>query len=239
MRDSLDAFIKESLLIEDTSALKRYFVDLMARWGVDLIAYHYLAEGFKKVPREKGFRISRFPESFIKFYLAKNVFDVDPLMEETRRRSLPFGWEEVEERRTLTPLQKEFFVESRRCGGRWMVVVPVYSRPGDIAYFALGSSHAERSLTKADMLELQAICQQMHLRYNELVGGDHVPKLSRRETQVLELIAQGKSNSVIGDILGVSTNTVDTLVRRCFEKLGVASRVEAALAGVAMGIILP
>ena len=43
----------------------------------------------------------------------------------------------------------------------------------------------------------------------------------------------------MGEALGISPNTVDTLVRRCFEKLGVSSRVEAALAGVALGIILP
>jgi len=80
----------------------------------------------------------------------------------------------------------------------------------------------------------------MHLRFHELTHAENGKrKLSKRETEVLELIAQGKSNPVISAILGVSPNTVDTLVRRCFDKLGVTSRVEAALAGVAMGIILP
>lgn len=103
----------------------------------------------------------------------------------------------------------------------------------------MGSTEREIGLTRAEMLQLQAICQQMHLRYNELTETAGAPKLSKREMQVLELIAQGKSNAVMGEALGVSPNTIDTLVRRCFEKLGVSSRVEAALAGVAMGIILP
>lgn len=239
MRDTLDAFIRESLQIEETGALKRNFVELLDEYSVDLVAYHHLADAFRKVPREKGFRISHFPEAFIRFYLDSGLFDVDPLMAEARQRSLPFDWREVEERRDLTPLQKRFFTEARRLGFRSVIVAPVFIRAGDIAYFGLGSTRADLDLGKAQLLELQAICQQMHLRYNELTAREATPKLSRREIQVLELIAQGKSNSAIGERLGVSPNTIDTLVRRCFEKLGVSSRVEAALAGVALGIILP
>jgi len=239
LRDHIDAFIRQTLLIQETADLKRFFSDFMAAFGFDLIAYHYLAEGFKKLSMEKGFRISKFPESFIKLYLKKGAFDYDPLMEETRRRSVPFHWYDVQDRSDLTAAQKDFFESMRAIGVKDGIAIPVYARPGDIAYFSLGSTRDEVSLSKAEMLELQAICQQMHLRYNELTKTAAPPKLSRRELQVLELIAQGKSNSVMGDLLGISPNTIDTLVRRCFEKLGVSSRVEAALAGVAMGIILP
>lgn len=239
MRDHIDAFIRDTLAINDTGALRRYFVDFVAPFGFDLVAYHYLAEGFKRVPREKGFRISRFPEDYISHYLSTNSFDFDPLMEEARKRGVPFHWSEVEARPDLSEEQKEFFAAAKRFGFRGGVAVPVFSRPGDIAYFSLGSTTTDPDFSKAEMLELQAICQQMHLRYNELTDHAQAPKLSKREIQVLELIAQGKSNALMGKALGVSPNTIDTLVRRCFEKLGVSSRVEAALAGVAMGLILP
>jgi DNA-binding CsgD family transcriptional regulator len=239
LRDHVDEFIRDTLLIKDTGALKKYFVDFAARLGFDLISYHHLTEGFRRVPLEKGFRISRFPEAYIEHYIASRTFEYDPLMEEARRRGLPFKWYEVESRPDLTPKQKDFFAEGRKYGLIDGLVAPVYGRPGDIAYFSLGSSTQVIDLTPAQMLEMQAICQQMHLRYTELSDHAKTPKLSRREVQVLELIAQGKSNTLIGKALGVSPNTIDTLVRRCFEKLGVSSRVEAALAGVAMGIILP
>ena len=130
-------------------------------------------------------------------------------------------------------------MDLRAAGFRDGVAVPVYARPGDIAYFSFAATDRVFDFSRADLLQLQAICQHMHLRYNELTETVGAPKLSPRELQVLELIAQGKSNTLMGEALGISPNTVDTLVRRCFEKLGVSSRVEAALAGVALGIILP
>ena len=51
-------------------------------------------------------------------------------------------------------------------------------------------------------------------------------------------IARGKSYGVIADILDVSRHTVDTLVRRIFEKLGVTDRTTAAIRAVGAGIVI-
>ena len=50
-------------------------------------------------------------------------------------------------------------------------------------------------------------------------------------------MAQGKSNGVIADILSISPGTVDTYLRRIFEKLDVTDRTSAAVKGVSMGLI--
>ena len=239
MRGSLDAFIREALRAEDTLALKACFIEHMDARGLDCVAYSHLAEGFRKIRPEKGFRLTTFPEEFTCSYVTLNAFPTDPMIAEARQRGLPFDWREIEEQATLSADQRRIFDEAREAGIRMAIGVPVYSRPGDVAYFSLASTRHNARLDRAQLLELQAVCQQMHVLYNELMGVNDGPKLSRREVQVLELIAQGKSNSAISEALGVSPNTVDTLVRRCFEKLGVSSRVEAALAGVAKGVILP
>lgn len=44
--------------------------------------------------------------------------------------------------------------------------------------------------------------------------------LSRRELEVLELMAEGRSNSAIGNLLSVELKTVETHVSRVFTKLG-------------------
>lgn len=53
--------------------------------------------------------------------------------------------------------------------------------------------------------------------------------LTRREAEVLHWITQGKTNEVIGVILSTSKRTVDKQVESIFRKLGVESRVGAAL----------
>jgi ATP/maltotriose-dependent transcriptional regulator MalT len=52
--------------------------------------------------------------------------------------------------------------------------------------------------------------------------------LSRREKEVLSLLAQGLSNAAIGGELFISPVTVKVHVRHIFEKLGVKSRAAAA-----------
>jgi ATP/maltotriose-dependent transcriptional regulator MalT len=55
------------------------------------------------------------------------------------------------------------------------------------------------------------------------------PQLSRRESEVLALVATGLSNSSIAQELYISEATVKVHMRHIFEKLGVRSRTQAAL----------
>ncbi len=55
------------------------------------------------------------------------------------------------------------------------------------------------------------------------------PHLSNRETDVLMLVAEGKTNLEIGDILGISGKTVQHHVARAYRKIGVTGRVGAAM----------
>ncbi len=63
------------------------------------------------------------------------------------------------------------------------------------------------------------------------------PELSPREREVLGWIALGKSNAVIGEILGISRHTVDTHNRRIFRKLDTADRTTAAIRAVEYGLV--
>ena len=56
--------------------------------------------------------------------------------------------------------------------------------------------------------------------------------LSIREREVLEWLGQGKANSEIGVILGISTHTVKRHVERILAKLGAENRYAAALVGL-------
>jgi DNA-binding NarL/FixJ family response regulator len=53
-------------------------------------------------------------------------------------------------------------------------------------------------------------------------------RLSNRENEVYELIAQGRSNKQIAHALFISESTTKVHVRHIFEKLGVRSRAEVA-----------
>lgn len=57
-------------------------------------------------------------------------------------------------------------------------------------------------------------------------GEKHMPKLTRRETQVLDLIYEGIPNRAIAAKLGISYTTVRTHIHSLVTKLGVHSKLE-------------
>lgn len=63
------------------------------------------------------------------------------------------------------------------------------------------------------------------------------PALTTREKDVLRLLAGGADNAAIGLELSISRHTVKQHVTNIFEKLGVRTRVEAAVYAVRAGLV--
>jgi DNA-binding NarL/FixJ family response regulator len=61
--------------------------------------------------------------------------------------------------------------------------------------------------------------------------------LSLRELQVLEAVADGKSNKEIAAALAIAEDTVKTHLRRLFEKLGAADRAQAVAIALRQNLI--
>ncbi len=62
-------------------------------------------------------------------------------------------------------------------------------------------------------------------------------RLSPREQQVLQLIANGSENKQIARELALSEATVKTYIRGVFDRLDVTSRAEAVAVGLRLGVI--
>lgn len=66
-----------------------------------------------------------------------------------------------------------------------------------------------------------------------------VGQLTKREKDVLRLVARGLGNRAVAEILGLSAGTVKVHVGHILDKLDVSSRTEAAVCAVQMGLVLP
>jgi DNA-binding NarL/FixJ family response regulator len=62
-----------------------------------------------------------------------------------------------------------------------------------------------------------------------LVDANHMPLLSRRESEVVRWVAEGLTNREIAEKLAISEHTVKNYLFRIFDKLGVSSRIEVIL----------
>lgn len=63
------------------------------------------------------------------------------------------------------------------------------------------------------------------------------PHLSPRQQQVLELMAEGMTNSEIGEELGVTERTVKAYAQELYDKLGVRNRAGAVAEAAKLGLL--
>lgn len=230
-------FITESLKLDTPAELHRSFIRFIAEYGFAVGAYAVLVRDFKRLDLRTGLIAENFPQDLVDRYFREDWQKIDPLAEAALLRDSPFRWFEIQQAKDLTTEQRRFFETLRNAGFIDGVAVPVFVRYGDIACFLLSFPERKFELTHTEMYEIQLLCQFMHWRHSQLTCKEEVPKLSAREKEIARWIALGKTNADIARILGVSTYTVDTTVRRYFAKLGVNNRVEAALKSVSQRLV--
>jgi DNA-binding NarL/FixJ family response regulator len=105
--------------------------------------------------------------------------------------------------------------------------------------------HATRDVL---LLALRVVADGRAYVQGELVGAlieqtagnaapAHLPKLTRRELDVLQLAANGRSNTAIAGALDIAEATVKTHLKAVFDRLEVSSRAEAVAGGMRLGLI--
>jgi len=63
------------------------------------------------------------------------------------------------------------------------------------------------------------------------------PTVTEREREVLQLVANGRSNREIAEALDLSSRTVEAHLNHAYRKLGVGSRTEAAIQAFRKGLV--
>ena len=77
------------------------------------------------------------------------------------------------------------------------------------------------------------------LKYVAQEQDDEVNRLTAREKQVLQLIAQGKSNKEIASLLELSVNTVSVHRANLMEKMNIHRTAELVLFAIRKGLVAP
>lgn len=118
------------------------------------------------------------------------------------------------------------------------LAVPCFGPKQRIGYVSLLAADPARTFSNRERRKLQALAQVGHLRLCELLFAQASEfTLSPREREILHWVAQGKSNSVIAQLVNCSANTVDTHLRRAYAKMDVSDRTTAAIKAIGLGLI--
>lgn len=206
--------------------------------GVGMVSYRHIAPlGTGLAGKPISVHSYGFPEAWIHRYANSRLYDIDPIPRLSQARTRPFRWLDLSGSGELTAQEATFLEILEEEGLANGLAVPVFGPHGRNGYCGLGYKSAGDMPTREGEMLLSLVCHQFHWRYCELRPLPRLPaRLSQREKETLRLMAKGASNIQIAEEMGVTTSTVDTNVRRCFQKLGVNDRISAVLRAIVEGV---
>ncbi len=237
--DGLDAFRETVERATTTDALWRAFRAFLQTTAAERASYLHLPPLGAPDARQPKLHAEGYPDGDLEWFLDNRIFRDSPILREAQQRGQPIYWDDIESLRTLTWRERQFMAGLRELVGPHGVGVPVFGPNGRDGQFGLSFRDGVARLEPAEMHRICDAAQALHLRYCTLFVPQlgPLPELSGREGEILSWVAQGKSNTVIGEILGISPNTVDAHLRRVYLKLGVYDRISAAVRGMGIGLI--
>jgi DNA-binding CsgD family transcriptional regulator len=194
-------------------------------------------------------RIFGWEQSFIDLWGDKYLNLTDPVGQTCRFATRPFIWysgSAWEKWPSLTAGQRRTLGLLRRHGIHCGIAVPVHRPRGRVAWIALVHDRERGDL--AELLRLHSGQFMLFGSYfMDLVyqnqGKDpddaELTMLSERELECLTLVARGKTDLEIGEIMGRSPTTARFHVEKAVKKLGATTRTQAAAMASQLGIIGP
>ncbi len=177
-------------------------------------------------------RLSDYPESWVDLLSTTEYYVHDPVLAACEKSVAPFAWDTIPAIITMSKHQKAYMVNARAAGLDRGYTVPIHV-PGEASGLCSfvttnGRELPADSLPAAQYLACFAFEAARRLVENRSGPGDGggVPRLTQRQLDCVVLAARGKSNWVVGKLLGLSPDTVHKYLESAKRRYGVSSRTE-------------
>jgi DNA-binding CsgD family transcriptional regulator len=213
--------------------MTRYF----NRHEFGAVSYYWVQNGTNlpaTMPLQYG-----FSKKEIELYLSFDFQRLDIVPRAALAAGMPIRWTDIWRNSELTSEERDFVEALRRIVFSDGFSLPCYGPQGRNAVVGISKLSKKADVSPSHLALLHFAAQAAHLRICALFA-DEITRdwhLSTREKEILDWVARGKSNNVIAEILEIAPGTVDTYIRRIYEKLEVSDRTSAAVKGVGLGLI--
>jgi LuxR family quorum-sensing system transcriptional regulator CciR len=201
---------------------------------------HFALARFFKADRTPDVAVlaGSFHGEWSRRYMANRYVRHSHIARELFRTRDPYSWEDVMRRRSVDEAQKRIREEAGEAGLTDGLFTPVRGADGSYTAVVLAGPHPELDddFIRTSAGVLSAYYASESQRLSSTVPGSSA-RLSPRQRECLAWVRQGKSSSVIAEILGLSVQTVDEHLAEACRKFGVRTRVQAAVEASLAGLI--
>lgn len=226
-----------STLPDSAGNLDNLLCEVRDKFEVDNVAY----AGMNPINRSVCGHVT-YNDDWKRHY-AENAFQqIDPTLRGAQRSIAPVDWTRLERNddyNRVFDAARDFGIVDQG------ITIPVRGPYGDMGGLSVTSNlplAKWNSLKKAFLPQLQAVAVHIH---DMVITSDSfssllkTPTLSRREVEILQWTAAGKSHQDIGDILSISHRTVEVHLRSARQKLYALTTAQAVGRAISSGLIYP
>lgn len=229
------AKLTESRSVEDLREMSR---TACRQVGIVMNSYHhYPPLGAVDFTDQLVIFADGFPDEWVTHYAEQRYDECDPIVKKALNSTSAFWWSSIYEE-DHSGREAEYLADLKAQGFGDGLAVPVFGPNDRNGYVALGVGRDEKIFDAVDIARLQAFCNAAHLHYCDLTERQRERiALSPREHQTMKFVARGMTVQAIAERMNVKPNTIDTNLRRIYDKLEVHSRVAATLRCLALGYL--
>src|SRR6185437_1837293 len=192
-------------------------------------------------PPSQAVMLHNYPAAWVQRFSEDGLYRIDPVLQHAERHATPFSWDKAFAAQLLTEAQRNLLAEAATLGlaHGYTIPIPPLRIPGSLRA-SCSVVPDSGTIQRQAYVTLERMAIFMHTAVSSMRVKPRIimsVKLTPREKQVLELVAQGKDDWAIGQLLSISENTVHWHVERIKKRFGVHVRGQAALLAFEAGVI--
>ena len=224
--------------LDDVSEVLWYAVKVCEEQGVVRQSYHFTPVFDSPTSLRTVVYAQGYSQEWLELYDSAQFRSKDPIPQRVMEHGQLLTWSDARKMGKNIPENLEFFDALDEHGLVFGFGLPLFGPRSRNAYASFDFDCPLSQVSEERLGIVRSVPQAAHQRVCMLLESTRsLPELSDREREVLEWIAQGKSFSVIADILDISHDTVKTYAKRIYSKLGTSDRVGAVVKALKLGLV--
>jgi len=226
--------------VEATATLEELlevFSEFVGQYGFTSIALSQLSNPhIAQDPANQIFITNWSPEWRAQWW-ENGYYEHDPIVHYLLKTQKSFSWDVAY--RHASKLGKKILDESTKFGFTNGITLPISTGVGPLGIVSLGAEEIPFDPKVLAMIQTVSINTYMHVVKLKNLELDYlVGRLTKRETEIMHLVSQGKTNWEIAQILDIAEETIKTNLKNVSQKLNTVNRAHSVSEAIRKGLII-